>query len=285
MEAALNNISQFWKIYSERKTAIAGLVIVLVFILAIVFARYLAPYSPTLASGPTFAAPSLAHPLGTNDIGVDIFSQLLFAGRVSLTVGVVASAMVVIIGSIVGLVAGYFGGIVDEVLMRITDIVITLPRLPLMVVMAAYMKPGMWTIIFVYSIVGWASIARQLRSQILSTREATFVEASRAIGAGNAHIIASHILPNVTGIIIANGVMEVMFAILTEAGLSFLGFGNPTTPSWGMMLHFAQIQGAFLLGAWWWIIPPGLCIAIFCCGFQFVGTAMNDLFSLKLGKR
>jgi ABC-type dipeptide/oligopeptide/nickel transport system permease subunit len=174
---------------------------------------------------------------------------------------------------------------VDEVLMRVTDTVITLPRLPLMVVMAAYLKPGMWTIIFVYAVVGWASLARQIRSQVLSIKESTFIEASRAIGAGNTHIITSHILPNVTGIIIANGVMEIMFAILTEAGLSFLGFGNPMVPSWGTMLHFAQAQGAFLLGAWWWIIPPGLCIAIICCGFQFIGTAMNDLFSLKLGKR
>jgi peptide/nickel transport system permease protein len=280
-----SNIIQFWKVYSQRKTAIAGLIIVLVFVLAVIFAPYIAPYSPTLKSGTSFSAPSLAHLLGTNDIGVDILSELIYAGRVSLMVGIIAATLVLVSGSIVGLVSGFFGGIVDEVLMRITDTVITLPRLPLMIVMAAYLRPGVWTIIFVYSVVGWASLARQVRVQVLSIKESTFIEASKAIGASNTHIITSHILPNVMGIITANGVMEIMFAILTEAGLSFLGFGNPTTPSWGTMLHFAQIQGAFLLGAWWWIIPPGLCIALICCGFQFIGTTINDLFALKLGKR
>jgi peptide/nickel transport system permease protein len=280
-----NNIIHFWKIYSQRKTAIAGLIIVSVFVLAVVFAPYIAPYSPTLKSGISFSAPSLAHLLGTNDIGVDILSELIYAGRVSLMVGIIAAALVLVVGSIVGLVSGFFGGVVDEVLMRVTDTVITLPRLPLMIVMAAYMKPGVWTIIFVYAVVGWASLARQVRSQVLSVKQSTFIEASKAIGTSNTSIITSHVFPNVIGIIIANGVMEIMFAILTEAGLSFLGFGNPTTPSWGTMLHFAQIQGAFLLGAWWWIIPPGLCIALICCGFQFIGTAINDLFALKLGKR
>jgi peptide/nickel transport system permease protein len=280
-----NKIIQFWKIYSQRKTAVVGLIIVFVFVLAVALAPYISPYSPTLKTGAKFSAPSLAHPLGTNDIGVDILSELIYAGRVSLMVGIIAATLVVATGSIVGLVSGFFGGVVDEVLMRITDTVITLPRLPLMIVMAAYMKPGVWTIIFVYAVVGWASLARQVRSQVLSVRESTFIEASRAIGTSNTRIITGHILPNVIGIIIANGVMEIMYAILTEAGLSFLGFGNPTTPSWGTMLHFAQIQGAFLLGAWWWIIPPGLCIALICCGFQFIGTAFNDLFALKLGKR
>jgi peptide/nickel transport system permease protein len=169
--------------------------------------------------------------------------------------------------------------------MRGTDIVLILPRLPLMIVMAAYLGPGMWTIIFVYSVVGWATLARQVRSQVLSVKESNFVEASRAIGAGNSHIILSHIMPNVWGVIIANAIMEVMFAILVEAGLSFLGLGDPVHKSWGVMLYFAEIQGAFLLGIWWWIFPPGICIALVSSSFSFIGTAFNDLFSLKLGKR
>ena len=276
---------EFWRVYKQRKTAVLGLAIVAVFVIVIILAPYIAPYDPSLTVSRAFDPPSWEHLLGTNDIGNDILSELIFAGRISLMVGFIAASIIVMTGSIVGLVSGFSGGIVDEVLMRITDIVIALPRLPLMIVMAAYLGPGMWTIIFVYSVVGWASLARQVRSQVLSVKEFTFVDASRSIGAGNTHIITSHILPNVIGIILINGVMEIMFAILTEAGLSFLGLGDPTHKSWGVMLYFAQIQGAFIRGAWWWIVPPGLCIALISCGFNFIGTALNDLFALKLGKR
>ncbi len=276
---------EFWRVYKQRKTAVFGLAIVVLFVIVIILAPHIAPYDPSLTVGRAFDPPSWEHLLGTNDIGNDILSELIFAGRISLMVGFICASLIVMTGSIVGLVSGFLGGIVDEVLMRITDIVIALPRLPLMIVMAAYMGPGMWTIIFVYSVVGWASLARQVRSQVLSVKESTFIEASRAMGAGNTHIMASHILPNVIGIILINGVMEIMFAILTEAGLSFLGLGDPTHESWGVMLYFAQIQGAFIRGAWWWIFPPGLCIALISCGFNFIGTALNDLFALKLGKR
>jgi ABC-type dipeptide/oligopeptide/nickel transport system permease subunit len=278
-------IIEFWRVYKQRKTAIFGVVVVVVFVTSALFAPYLAPHSPREGSGTPFDPPSSQHWLGTNDIGVDILSELIYSARVSLTVGFVAAAAVVLIGSLIGLISGYFGGIVDEILMRITEIVLVLPRLPLMIVMAAYLGPGTWTIILVYSVVGWATLARQVRSQVLSVKESDFVEASRAIGAGNSHIIVSHIMPNVWGVIIANAIMEVMFAILVEAGLSFLGLGDPVHKSWGVMLYFAQIQGAFLLGTWWWIFPPGICIALLSSSFNFIGTALNDLFGLKLGKR
>ncbi len=262
-----------------------GFVVVVVFIISAVFAPYIAPHSPREGSGIPFDPPSKEHWLGTNDVGVDILSELVYSARVSLTVGFVAASAVVIIGSLIGLISGFFGGTLDEFLMRITEIVLVLPRLPLMIVMAAYLGPGTWTIIFVYSVVGWATLARQVRSQVLSVKESDFVEASRAIGASNSHIIFSHIMPNVWGVIIANAIMEVMFAILVEAGLSFLGLGDPVHKSWGVMLYFAQIQGAFLLGTWWWIFPPGVCVALLSSSFNFIGTALNDLFGLKLGKK
>ena len=278
-------LAEFWQVYSQRQSAVFGLAVVASFAVAVILAPLIAPYDPGQKVGAAFEAPSWKHLMGTNDIGVDVLSELIFAGRISLTVGIIAAGIITLAGSAVGIVSGYLGGVVDEVLMRITDIVLTLPRLPLMLVMAAYLGAGMWTIIFVISVVGWTSLARQVRSQVLSVRESTFVEAARAIGAGNAHIMVNSILPNIGGIIIANGVMEIMFAILTEAGLSFLGLGDPTHKSWGVMLYFAQIQGAFLRGAWWWILPPGLCIALFSCACNFIGTAVNDLFGLKLGKR
>ena len=280
-----NNLIEFWRVYKQRKTAVIGLAIVVLFILAVILAPYLAPYDPYLRVGERFEPPSGEHLLGTNDIGNDILSELLYGGRISLMVGFVCAFIVVVTGSVIGLISGYFGGVIDEVLMRITDTVLALPRLPLMIVMAAYLGPGIGTIIFVYCVVGWGTLARQVRAQVLSVKESTFVEASRAMGGGNIHIIASHILPNVMGIISANAVMEIMFAILTEAGLSFLGLGDPTLKSWGVMLYFAQRQGAFIQQAWWVIFPPGLCISLVSCGFNFIGTALNDLFSLKLGKR
>jgi ABC-type dipeptide/oligopeptide/nickel transport system permease subunit len=276
---------RFWRIYSQRKAAVVGLAVILVFSSIIVLAPWCSPYDPSEPTGAPFLPPSAEHWLGTNDIGVDILSELIHAGRISLMVGLVAAVIVVLIGSTLGLVSGYFGGLVDDLIMRITDLVLILPRLPLMIVMAAYLGPGTGTIILVFVIVAWATLARQVRAQVLSAREATFIEASRAIGAGHTHIIFSHILPNVSGIIIANGIMEIMFAILVEAGLSFLGLGDPVHKSWGVMLYFAQIQGAFLVGAWWWIFPPGLCIALLSCSFNFCGTALNDLFGLKLAKR
>ncbi len=279
-----NSLIEFWKVYGQSKTAILGLGIVVVFGLAILFASYIVPYDPMARAFPAWQAPTWQHWLGTNDVGVDVFSELIYAGQISLMVGLIAAPIITSTGSLIGLVSGYFGGLIDDLLMRGTDIIMTLPRLPLMLVIAAYLGGGMWTIIFVICLAGWTSIARQVRSQVLSVKEATFVEASRAIGAGNLHIMFSTILPNIWGIIIANCVMEIMYAILTEAGLSFLGLGDPTHKSWGVMLYFAQIQGAFMLKAWWWIIPPGICIAIFSCAFNFIGTALNDLFSLKLGR-
>jgi peptide/nickel transport system permease protein len=276
---------EWWRVMRQRPSAVFGLAIIAIFVIAIVFAPQIAPYNPTEKIGVGFEHPSLKHLLGTNDIGVDVLSELIFAGRISLLVGVIAAGLITLTGLLVGILAGYFKGVIDEVLMRITDVILTLPRLPLMLVMAAYLGSGMWTIIFVIAVVGWTSLARQVRSQVLSVRESTYVESSRAVGAGSARIMVRSILPNIAGIVIANGVMEIMFAILTEAGLSFLGLGDPTHQSWGVMLYFAQIQGAFLRGAWWWIFPPGVAIALFCLACNFVGTAVNDLFGLKLGRR
>jgi ABC-type dipeptide/oligopeptide/nickel transport system permease subunit len=272
---------RIWRRFSRRKTALFGLCLIALFFAATLLAPVIVPYEPSDRAGEPFESPSTRHWLGTNDIGVDVFSELVFASRISLTVGLVAAGIIVFVGSAVGLIAGYFGGYVDEALMRVTDLVLILPRLPLMVVMAAYLGPSIWTIILVYSVVGWASVARQIRAQVLSVRESSFIEASRALGAGKTQIITDHVLPNVIGIVLANGVMEIMFAILAESGLSFLGLSDPTHKSWGVMLYFAQLQGAFLRGAWWWIFPPGVCIAALGCAFNFVGTALNDVLSFS----
>jgi peptide/nickel transport system permease protein len=283
--AKKNSLPKFWNVFKQRKSAVFGLIVVLIFLFAAIFAPLIAPYGSKEGSGIPFDPPSSEHWLGTNDVGVDILSELIFSSQISMTVGFSCAGIIVFVGTMIGLISGFFGGRVDRILMQITEVMLVLPRIPLMVVMAAYMGPSVGTIIIVYSVVGWATLARQVRSQVLSVKEHSFIEASRSLGAGSWRIIVSHILPNVWGVIIANAIMEIMFAILVEAGLSFLGLGDPVHKSWGVMLYFAQIQGAFLLGTWWWIFPPGICIALLSMSFNYIGTALNDLFGLKLGDR
>jgi peptide/nickel transport system permease protein len=277
-------LKEILKLSVKKKSIIFGFIVIMFFVIASIFAGSIAPYGPKDIVGRPFEAPSWEHLLGTNDMGIDVLTEIIYSGRISLTVGVVAGSAVVLIGCIVGLISGFFGGMVDEILMRITDVILIIPRVPLMIMLAAYIGPGMWTIIFVIMIVGWASIARQIRSQVLSVKEFTFVEAAKGIGASNYYIIRKHIIPNVMGVILANLVLEIMFAILAEAGMSFIGLGDPVHISWGMMLHYAQIRGAFILGAWWWLVAPGLCITLLTISFNFIGSSLNDHFILKLRK-
>lgn len=274
-------IIAFWKRYQQSTLGVVGLSIVLTITFVVILAPYIAPLNPSQMSKDVFEPPSRTHLLGTNSVGQDVFSTLLFAGRISLTVGVLGASIVLFCGAILGLISGYFSGWVDEAIMRFADVLLALPPLPLMLVFAAYLGPGIPTIIFVITLVGWANIARQIRSQVLSTKEYSFVEASKALGASHLHVMIRHILPNLTGILVANFIMDIMIVILVEAGLSFLGLGDPLHKSWGVMLYFAQTEGAFSMGAWWWILPPGVCIALLGCGFSFVGTTLNDRFIMK----
>ena len=261
--------------------------VIIVFFLSISMAApLLSPWNPyKMNTGPPFASPSGDHPLGTNDMGQDLYSQLLYGARISLMVGFIAAAMNVTVGTTVGLVAGYFGGRLDEALMRLIDIMIIIPGIPIMVLLAAYLGPSIWNIIFILVLFGWTSIARVIRSQVLMIKEYPYIEASKAAGAGSLRIIYDHILPNVVGLILPQAVLSIVGAILGEAGLSFLGLGDPTHVSWGMLLYYAQAYGAFLRRAWWWIVPPGLCITLVGLGFTFVGYALSDIFNPRLRRR
>lgn len=282
----LGNIGDFWRKYRHNRMGMVGLVIIVFFLSIAMAAPLLSPWSPyKMDTGPPFASPSGDHLLGTNDMGQDLYSQLLYGARISLMVGLVAAAMNVTVGTTVGLVAGYFGGRLDEALMRLIDIMIIIPGIPIMVLLAAYLGPSIWNIVFILVLFGWTSIARVIRSQVLMIKEYPYIEASKAAGAGSFRIIYDHILPNVVGLILPQAVLSVVGAILGEAGLSFLGLGDPTHVSWGMLLYYAQAYGAFLRRAWWWIIPPGLCITLVGLGFTFVGYALSDIFNPRLRRR
>lgn len=279
----LANLRGFWIQYKRNKMGMIGLTIIVFFLISAIIAHQLSPWDPyKMNTGLPFAPPSREHPLGTNDMGQDIFSQLIFGARISLMVGFIAASVNVAIGATIGLLSGYFGGKLDEFFMRMIDVMIIIPGIPIMVLIAAYLGPSMWNIILILVVFGWTSIARVIRSQVLMIKEYPYIEASKAAGAGSFRIVYDHILPNVVSLILPQAVLSVVGAILGEAGLSFLGLGDPTHVSWGMLLYYAQAYGAFLRSAWWWIIPPGLCIALVGLGFTFVGYALNDIFNPRL---
>lgn len=223
--------------------------------------------------------------LGTDHIGRDVFSQIVYGTRVSLMIGILASVLSVVIGMTVGLIAGYFGGPVDEILMRMTDILLVLPTLPLLIVLASILGPNVVNIVLLIGFLGWMGIARVVRSLTLSLKKRAFVESARAIGAHDAYIIFKHISPQVMPILYAQLALGIPVAILWEAALSFLGLGDPSVPTWGQILYNAQLFGAFSAFAWWVIIPPGLAITILSLAFVFIGHALDEILNPRLRAR
>jgi len=280
----------FAAIYRRSRSGLLGLAILLFFVLTAIFAPILAPYDPYKRVDRPILPPSSKYRLGTNDIGQDIFSELIYGTRVSLTIGFAAAFFTVIIGTIIGVVSGFLGGSVDEVLMRFTDVVMILPSIPLMILlMAIFGKQSFMIMILILSIMGWTGTARLVRSSTLSIKERIYVEAARAIGAGDGHIITKHILPNVSPLIVATMIYAVAGAMMSEAGLAFLGLGDPSTKSWGMILHYAQTSGGWYANmgypAWWWIIPPGLCVALTVASLVLIGQAMEEIINPRLRRR
>ncbi|MGY5871199.1 MAG: ABC transporter permease [Candidatus Thorarchaeota archaeon] len=223
--------------------------------------------------------------LGTTNQGADAYSQLIYGSRISLVIGLLATGLSTALGVIVGMVAGYFGGKVDEVLMRIVDFLLVIPGLPLMMVLAAILGPSIQNIIIVIAILGWTGTSRLIRSQVLAEKNKAYVESARAIGASDTYIMFRHILPNVTPILFANITLGVVGAILSEAGLSFLGLTNPEDPSWGRMLADARTGGAFTTGAWWVVLFPGVMITLLSLAFTFVGHTLDQVLNPRLRER
>ncbi len=281
------NLVSFWSIYRRNTMGLIGLVILTFFALMAIFGPYIIDITILSVDGVTqvLHPPTSQYWLGTDDLGKDIFAGVIIGSRVSLLVGVAATAISMIIGTVIGIVSGFYGRSVDALLMRFTDVFLVIPWLPLMLVMAALLGPSLGNIIFVIGITSWAGTARIIRSQTLSVKERPYVERARAIGSGDGHIMLHHILPNVFPLIFANTVLVAAVAILSETTLSFLGMGDPTRVTWGMMLHFAFSMGAVSFGAWWWLLPPGICVVLVVLSFTFIGYALDEVLNPKLRRR
>jgi len=221
--------------------------------------------------------------LGTDNYGRDIFTQLAYGSRLSLIIGTVSAIIAVVLGLLVGLLSGYLGGRSDELLMRANDILLTIPSLPLIMVLVAVIGPSIWSIVVLIGFLGWMGIARLIRSQVLTLKEKAYVEAARALGGDTKHIITRHLVPNVMTMAYTQLALTVPNAIVTEAALSFLGLGDPYVQTWGKMLHDVQYYGA--VTEWWWAVPPGLCIAFLSLAFVLIGYALDEILNPKLRGR
>ena len=271
----------------NNKTALIGTIILGVFVLIAIFGPIIMPFSTLDFGNPEdmLKPPSPEHLLGTDDMGRDILANLVSGARVSLLIGVLATLISMGIGTIIGISSGYFGKAVDNILMRMTDFFLVIPWLPLMMVLAAILGTSIWNIIFVIGITSWAGTARVVRAQTLSVKERQFVERTVSLGAGSFHIMLKHILPNVFPLIFANTVLIAATAIISETTLSFLGLGDPTRASWGMMLHYAFESGAASADAYWYYLPPGICVVLVVLSFALMGYAFDEIMNPKFKER
>jgi peptide/nickel transport system permease protein len=284
-----------------RRTGLIGLLILVVFaVLAIVPDLLVGPLQTAVsATGGRLQAPTAAHLLGTDEVGRDMLNLTVHGTRIAMVIGLLATVITVFLGGLIGVISGYVGGWLDTILMRISDFFLVLPTFVLALILTSMIREilgtgareifgirfGLIAIVIVIGITSWSSTARIIRSQTLSLKERAFVDRARVIGAGNLHIMARHILPNVVNLIVANAVLVFAGAVLTETTLSFIGLGDPFQPSWGQILNAAETAGAAGLGAWWYFLPAGTCIVLVVLAFTMVGTAIDDVLNPRQRSR
>lgn len=271
--------------------AMAGLVIYAVFIVVAIFAPQIATHDPTeILFTPDYQMAADRRPgedgfvMGTTTLGRDVYSQLVHGTRSALLIGLTAAFMVALIGSIVGVVAGYFGGWVDVVLMRLADIAFGIPFLPFVIILAAFLEPSVWNVVLAMALVLWRDTGRVIRSQVLTLRSRAYVEAARVAGSSHLKILVRHIAPNILPLSFLYGSIAIGWAILTEASISFLGFGDPQTISWGSMLQDAYASQALSKRAFYWFVPPGLCIILIVTAGFFISRGYEKILFPKLGR-
>ncbi|MCD5417357.1 ABC transporter permease [Candidatus Bipolaricaulota bacterium] len=272
---AVSQSGRAWRKFKQNRFGVMGGVLFIILILIAIFASYLAPNDPYRVNlRNRLSSYSREYPLGTDTMGRCVLSRLIFGSRVSVTVGFVVVGISIAIGGLIGIVAGYFGGIVDSLLMRLVDIVIAFPRFFLLLTVVAIFEPSIYNVMIILGVTGWTGEARIIRSLVLSIREQVYIEAARAVGASNERIMVRHILPSTVVVIVVMATLGIAGAIITEAALGFFGLGvPPPTPSWGNMLF--EGRGVFRR-AQWLVIFPGLAIFITVLGINFLGDGLRD---------
>ncbi len=279
---SLRRASAVSGIFHSRRAQV-GFGIIIVFVVLALGAPIIAPFSPYMfpAPGRPYSSPDSRFLLGTDNLGEDILSEIIYGGRVSITVGLIVAFLSTSLGTLIGVLAGYYMKTIDEVLMRATDMVLILPALPLMIILAAYLGPSVRTVILVLTVTSWPSVARVVRSQTLSLRERPFVDSARVAGSSDFRIIGKILFPNLASIIAANAVLMVTTAVVGEAALDFIGLGDITVISWGTMLYWAQSYALFN-GAWWWVVAPGVCIVLVGLAFVLISVSIENVFNPRL---
>ena len=271
-----------WRRFRRHRLAVIGGSVAVFLSLVAVLAPWLAPYRPEqIRLADRWGVPSRTHPFGTDELGRDVISRAMYAGRISLSVGYLSALGVAVVGTVAGVAAGYYGGLTDSVLMRVVDILLAVPTIPLYLIMAALLPGGgVARIIFIFVLFGWTGVSRLVRSQVLSLRQQDFVEAARALGASELRIMLRHLVPNAMAPIIVATTLAVGGFILGESALSYLGLGiQPPTPSWGNMLQRAQ---EYVLNASWLALFPGVLIFITVLSFNFLGDGLRDALDPRL---
>jgi peptide/nickel transport system permease protein len=289
-----SNARGFARRFVRRSDGVAGALILLVFtVVAIAPQLFVGPLqTATTATGLHFEPPSDAHIFGTDELGRDLLNLTFHGARISMAIGLLATFITILVGALIGIVAGFLGGWVDNALMRLTDFFLVLPTFVLALILAPVVldiigfdaqlfgiRATLVVIVVVIGVTSWATTARIIRSQTLSIRERMFVDRARAIGSGSAHIMRRHIFPNVVNLIVAQAVLTFAVAVFTETTLSYIGLGDPFAPSWGQILNEAQSAGAPGLGAWWYIAPPAICVVLVVVAFTLVGNALDDILN------
>jgi peptide/nickel transport system permease protein len=264
------------RLATRRRAAVVGLVLLTTIVAIALAAPLLAPSGGEHQVGPPFGAPSAAHPLGLSDQGVDMVAAMIWATRVSLLVGFSAALISLLVGGVVGIAAGYFGGWVDLVLTLVTDYFIVIPALPLLIVISAVWGASLLHVVLIIGLLIWTTTARVVRAQVMTLRERTFVRRARALGAGRMHVVVRHILPHVAPLLVANAVLAVASAIFAETALSFLGLGDPTQASLGRLIQQAYDRAAVSAGAWWAILTPGVAVALIVLSASLIGLALEE---------
>ena len=281
-------LATFWREYRKDRGGMAGLIFLIVLVILALAAPLLADsrgLSAALSTNPANAGPGWHYPLGTDADGRSVLTELIWGARISLLIGFTATLLCMVIGSVVGIVAGHFGKVTDNLLMRVTDWFLVVPFLPLAIVLAKTLGPSLGVIIFVIGITSWPGTARIIRAQAMAVETRPYLERSRALGAGHGHQMVRHVLPNVMPLLLANTILTVAGAILAETTLSFLGLGDPLRPSWGEMLNEAFFTGGGTAGNQLWLIAPGIAIILVVLSFTMVGHALESALDPKLRER